>query len=145
MYYIGTKFVTAEPEEKDGKPGYTICYPDGYVSWCPKEVFEKWYLPIELDPMKKEPTPLVTTEMISDFITDTQDCCLTKQSYVLVATLRNGMEIAESATLSHGEFFRPNPGHQITRNGIRLACMGEIKSKVSDYLYFLARTAFNGV
>ena len=41
--YIGVKIVKAEPEEKDGKPGYKVVYPDGYVSWSPKDVFEKSY------------------------------------------------------------------------------------------------------
>lgn len=29
-------------------PGYAIKYPDGYVSWSPKAVFEEAYLPIGL-------------------------------------------------------------------------------------------------
>lgn len=41
--YIGVKIVKAEPEMKDGKEGYKVKYPDGYVSWSPKEVFEKCY------------------------------------------------------------------------------------------------------
>ena len=27
-------------------PGYAVKYPDGYVSWCPKDVFELSYLPM---------------------------------------------------------------------------------------------------
>ena len=30
--YIGVKIVKAEPQEKDGRPGYKVVYPDGYVS-----------------------------------------------------------------------------------------------------------------
>ena len=41
--YIGVKIVKAEPQEKDGRPGYKVLYPDGYVSWSPKDVFEKAY------------------------------------------------------------------------------------------------------
>ena len=41
--YIGVKIVKAEPEEKDGRPGYKVKYPDGYVSWSPQDVFEKAY------------------------------------------------------------------------------------------------------
>ena len=37
--YIGTKVVQAEPAEN----GYKVVYPDGYVSWSPKEVFEEAY------------------------------------------------------------------------------------------------------
>ena len=39
--YIGVKIVKAEPKEKNGVPGYAVKYPDGYVSWSPKETFEK--------------------------------------------------------------------------------------------------------
>lgn len=66
--YIGTKMVKAEPayrywmedgekvivahdEDKPQKiveavsqeDGYKVCYPDGYVSWSPKDVFEAAY------------------------------------------------------------------------------------------------------
>ena len=41
--YIGVKVIKAEPQEKDGKPGYKARYPDGYVSWSPKKTFEKAY------------------------------------------------------------------------------------------------------
>ncbi len=43
LNYIGVKIVKAKPEEKDGRPGYKVLYPDGYVSWSPKDVFEKAY------------------------------------------------------------------------------------------------------
>ncbi len=41
--YIGVKIVKAEPQEKDGVPGYRVKYPDSYASWSPKETFEKAY------------------------------------------------------------------------------------------------------
>lgn len=44
--YIGTKQVLAWEQEKDGQPGYAVKYPDGFVSWSPKNVFEEAYLPI---------------------------------------------------------------------------------------------------
>jgi len=47
--YIGTKIVTAYPQEKDGTPGYGVIYADGYTSWSPKEVFEESYRAIERD------------------------------------------------------------------------------------------------
>lgn len=46
--YIGVKRIQAEPQERNGKPGYRVIYePDGYESWSPKDVFEAAYLPIE--------------------------------------------------------------------------------------------------
>ena len=45
--YIGTKIITAYPQEKDVKPGYGVIYADGYTSWSPKDVFEASYRAIE--------------------------------------------------------------------------------------------------
>ena len=45
--YIGVKRIEAYPEDRDGKPGYAVIYPDGYKSWSPKNVFETAYFPIE--------------------------------------------------------------------------------------------------
>lgn len=56
--YLGTKIVYAEPMDDvftvetkisktvfnpEGLCGYRIIYPDGYVSWSPKKVFESSY------------------------------------------------------------------------------------------------------
>ncbi len=58
--YIGTKIIHAEPAQRvvnvaDKKPdtplqvedGYRVRYPDGYVSWSPKEAFEAAYRPTD--------------------------------------------------------------------------------------------------
>ena len=58
--YIGTKIVNAEPmnlgsynnyrgwvipeDEDPEREGYLVKYPDDYVSWSPKEVFEESYV-----------------------------------------------------------------------------------------------------
>lgn len=54
--YIGTKIILAEPMGEpdfvammgkphvdNERPGYKVVYEDGYVSWSPKEVFERSY------------------------------------------------------------------------------------------------------
>lgn len=54
--YVGTKIVKAEPcaawkdagKYKTGAPGYKVIYPDGYVSWSPKAVFEEAYKEIDM-------------------------------------------------------------------------------------------------
>ena len=51
MKYIGTKIIDAEPglaptqmgDYPEGSEGYKVTYPDGYISWSPKEVFEEAY------------------------------------------------------------------------------------------------------
>lgn len=55
--YIGTKTVSAQPmsakealnnnykigDHKEDEDGYEVMYEDGYISWSPKDVFEKAY------------------------------------------------------------------------------------------------------
>ena len=41
--YIGTKVITAWPQERDGQLGYAVKYADGYTSWSPKEAFDDAY------------------------------------------------------------------------------------------------------
>lgn len=41
--YIGCKIIKAEPQKKDGKDGYKVIYPDNYISWSPRDVFENAY------------------------------------------------------------------------------------------------------
>lgn len=49
--YIGVNIIKAEPckawkdmgTHKVGDDGYKVIYPDGYISWSPKEVFEETY------------------------------------------------------------------------------------------------------
>lgn len=55
--YIGSKIIHAMPQDecaflatkgqdvtnRETRPGYRVHYPDGYVSWSPKEVFETAY------------------------------------------------------------------------------------------------------
>ena len=46
--YIGCKIIQAEEEIRDGRSGYKVVYPDGYVSWSPKDVFETAYREITI-------------------------------------------------------------------------------------------------
>lgn len=58
LLYIGTKLIRAFPEDectflhdvkgedvtnRETQAGYRVIYPDGYVSWSPKETFEIAY------------------------------------------------------------------------------------------------------
>ncbi len=80
--YIGTKVIEAEPmtrgeynqfrgwtipaDENPNDEGYRVIYPDGYVSWSPKEVFDNTYREIgEVDELRM---PLLTTKYTSVFV-----------------------------------------------------------------------------
>lgn len=77
--YIGTKTVDAYPcpawknagNHKVGDEGYKILYEDGYVSWSPKDVFEKHYKKADtyIDRMKIEYEELQDRRMkLIDFL-----------------------------------------------------------------------------
>jgi len=69
--YIGCKIIKATPmtlgkfvaetarwhlmedvDFNETTPGYKVIYPDGYVSWSPKDVFETAYRPVTQDELK---------------------------------------------------------------------------------------------
>lgn len=80
--YIGTKVVDAEPmtrgdynkhrgwqipaDEDPNDEGYRVLYPDGYVSWSPKEVFENAYH--EVGDATELEMPLLRTKYTKVFV-----------------------------------------------------------------------------
>lgn len=73
--YIGAKIIKAEPmtlteynskhnkvvPATSGEEGYVVKYPDGYISWSPKSVFENAYRRITVD----EATLMMDMEFVS--------------------------------------------------------------------------------
>ena len=45
--YYGMKRIDARPERNGIMPGYTVRYPDGYLSWSPETVFEAAYQEVD--------------------------------------------------------------------------------------------------
>lgn len=63
------------PEPYEDEPGYIVMYEDGYISWSPKEAFEKGYrlsetftdrLKIEMDDLEEK------SEKLEDFLTSSK-------------------------------------------------------------------------
>lgn len=44
-YYIGSKIIKGSPMKgpESNMEGYKVIYPDGYISWSPKDAFENAY------------------------------------------------------------------------------------------------------
>ena len=151
--YIGTKLIEAEPANRvDGKiqpadwpipndalvePGYKVRYPDGYESWSPKEVFERAYMALEVNPNLKTSQPSISQKMVDDFILETWTQTLGDKCTVVRAMLRNGFEIVESSACVSPENYDENLGREI--------CLKKIKDKVWGLLGFLLQTAVGGV
>ena len=110
QFYVGVKIVEAWPEMQGDKPGYGVKYEDGYVSWSPKEVFEKAYLHIGEDSSKANPgmvdsflgddvetrtledgkTTMVMAKMLTGFTQYETSSCVDPANYDMVI----GMQIA---------------------------------------------------
>lgn len=157
--YIGTKIIQAEPAYRvsndhahhiivtdpadayanypDVEEGYRVRYQDGYESWSPKEVFEKAYLPLTVNPKLKTEAPSISQQMVDDFIAETWTTTMGDKTTVVRAMLRNGFEIVESSACVSAENYDENIGREI--------CLRKIKDKVWFLLGFLLQTAVHGV
>jgi hypothetical protein len=134
--YIGTKLVSAEPETKEGKEGYKVIYEDGYVSWSPKDVFEKAYL--EVTPNPNRPSKVsIDDHMVKEFIASVESTKIGEKTTVVRATLKNGFEIIETSSCVDKANYDQELGTKI--------CMKRIEDKVWELLGFLLQTAYMGI
>lgn len=152
--YIGTKLIEAEPAYRvDGKVvalaenkvpsgykverGYKVRYADGYESFSPNEVFERAYLPLEVNGKLKTEAPSISAEMVERFIDHHETVTMGGKTTVVRAVLKNGFEIVESSSCVSAENYDEKLGEEI--------CMERIRNKIWELLGFLLQTAVGGV
>ena len=152
--YIGTKIIETAPAVRKGgkvydltwpiprsmepeEPGYRVRYQDGYESWSPKDVFERAYLPLHVNPDLKTDRPSVSQKMVDEFITKTEVTTMGEKTTVVRAVLRNGFEIVESSSCVSPENYDEELGAEI--------CLEKIRDKVWFLLGFLLQTAVYGI
>lgn len=149
--YIGTKLIKAEPATKaefsyrkgyeieegdEFRHGYMVQYEDGYVSWSPKEVFEKAYLKVEDNP--KLPSGVsIGPQMVEDFIKEKHVSTIGDKTTLVRVVLVNDFEIIESSACVDKANYEEAMGAEI--------CMKKVKDKIWMLLGFLLQTAYKGV
>lgn len=153
-HYIGTKLIEAEKAYRvDGKVvtlaedrvpcgneverGYKVRYADGYESFSPKEVFERAYLPLEVNGKLKTEAPSISAEMVERFIDHHETVTMGGKTTVVRAVLKNGFTIVESSSCVSAENYDEKLGEEI--------CMERIRNKIWELLGFLLQTAVGGV
>ena len=111
--YIGTKLIEAKPmtlgeynvfrgwkipdNEDPTREGYLVQYPDSYVSWSPKEIFEAAYL--QVNDNKALPSGVsIGQKMVDEFISYIETTTMGDRTTVVRCVLRNGFEIVESSS-----------------------------------------------
>lgn len=152
--YIGTKLIEAEKAYRvDGKVvtlaenkvpcgykverGYKVRYADGYESFSPAEIFERAYLPLEVNGKLKTEAPSISAEMVERFIDHHETVTMGGKTTVVRAVLKNGFEIVESSSCVSAENYDEKLGEEI--------CMERIGNKIWELLGFLLQTAVSGV
>ena len=122
--------IEAERQMKNNEAGYKVVYPDGYVSWSPKEVFEKAYMQVGSN-------NTITQTNVDRFIKETEILTLGDKTTVVKATLANDFVIVESSSCVDPANYDEALGADI--------CLGRIKSLVWNLLGFLLQTAKCGI
>lgn len=129
--YLGVKRVEAYPEERDGKPGYAVIYPDGYKSWSPKDVFEAAYFPIR-------DGRFIQDDDIQAFIDASKVDIQVNPGQVMVKVIYpNGLTDVEGMASSDIEGF---DYHIASVN-----CMHKIRERLWDYMVFVMSWASDGL
>ena len=144
MDFIGTKLVKAERQdhinivegEEKIEEGYKVTYPDGYVSWSPKAVFEKAYIPMERNTQLKTNEPSIGEKMVENFVRECYVSTVGNKCTVVRAVLQNGFEIVEASACVSPENYSEKIGADI--------CMKKIYDKVWAYLGFMLQSAVHG-
>lgn len=124
--YIGVKMVKAEPQEKNGKDGYKVVYPDGYVSWSPKDVFESAYLPLS------DPNTITDAE-VDSFLSEinAKPTSAGINTVLIEAQARNGSMFYEVASSYYEE--------------AKSLAIGRIKDRLRELLGFVLQWGKSGL
>jgi hypothetical protein len=142
--YIGFKMVEAEPMNKyefymnvkgvdckeDNQDGYMVKYSDNYVSWSPKDVFEKAY-------MQVGDNNTITQKNVDQFIKEVKISTIGDKTTLVRVTLVNGFELVEASACVDAANYDEKMGGEI--------CLDKIKDKIWMLLGFLLQTAIKGI
>jgi hypothetical protein len=128
--YNGFKGWTIPADENPDDDGYVVKYSDDYVSWSPKDVFEKAYRKFGSD------QNTIMQDDVDSFIKNVDYTQLGDKTTVVKATLANGFILVESSSCVDAKNFDMQVGTEI--------CIEKIKDKVWFLLGFLLQCA-NGM
>lgn len=130
--YLGVKRVEAYPEERDGKPGYAVIYPDDYKSWSPEAVFEAAYFPIEK-------ANSLTQNDIDRMVEASEVYVQTigEKTTLVRVVLPTGFELVEASACVDPENYSEKYGAEI--------CMEKIKDRLWFLMGFALQWAHTGL
>lgn len=147
MKAIGIKIVDLQPmyageaqykgyktNDKEGNDeGYEITYPDGYKSWCPKDIVDNAYFKLD----EKNDGTSITMDDVTRFVPSYKATTLGKKTTVLYAKTITGFELIENSACVDPKNYSQKLGEQYA--------MEKVHSKIWDYLGFVLQWAKNGL
>ena len=126
QYYVGVKIVQAWEEEREGRHGYAVKYPDGYTSWSPKQAFESAYLPMGQDPST------VTSSMVDLFTgREYESSTIDEKTTLVKCDTLTGFRQYETSSCVDPKNYDPEIGSEI--------CVDRIKDRIWKYLGFVVQ------
>lgn len=132
-YCIGVKIIKVlRSEERNGVPGYVVEYEDGYKSWSPKDVLEKFYYQ-----MGEKLTNSVTEQMVSGFFSKLYPTRLDEKTVLVSSELITGFLDHQTSACVDPNNFNMEIGTQI--------CVNRTKNKIWEYLGFLLQWGLYGL
>lgn len=145
--YIGCKLVEANPmtrgnynhyrgwkipvNENPSDEGYLVKYSDDYISWSPKEAFDKSYIEISQN-------NTVTMEMIDYMIDNSETKVITidNKTTIVHCALPNGFTFVESSSCVDPANYREETGADI--------CIKRMKDQLWGLFGFMLQTGKDG-
>lgn len=119
---------------KEGNdPGYEVTYPDGYKSWCPKDVADKAYFKLD---ESNDGTKIVEAD-INRFCSQHKTTTICGKIAVVIAKTITGFKIVESS-------YCVDPKNYSQKAGETYA-MKNVRDKVLSHLEFVLQWAKNGL
>ena len=113
--------------------GYEVTYPDGYKSWCSKDIADNAYFKLD----EKNDGTSITMDDVTRFFPSYKATTLGEKTTVLYAKTITGFELVESSSCVNPKNYSQKLGEQYA--------MEKVHSKIWDYLGFVLQWAKNGL
>lgn len=113
--------------------GYEVTYPDGYKSWCPKDVADKAYFKLNENNDGSKIDEIDVDNFLKSHITST----LGPKTTVVIATTVTGFDMVNSSACVDPKNYSQELGEKYA--------LETIKSNLWSYLGFVLQWAKNGL
>lgn len=113
--------------------GYEVTYPDGYKSWCPKEVADAAYFKLD----KNGDGSCITTNDVIQFVPSYKATTFGIKTTVLYAKTITGFELVKSSACVDPKNYSQELGEKYA--------LEQVYNRVWDYLGFVLQWAKNGL